>query len=82
MLFKEELITVVGKEGDPFFNGGPGFKKNAYFPRPLVSLIHEHYQSLLSPSPHSPYRRKKVRKRAAHVRTKNILSAEKHKLSK
>ena len=55
---------------------------NVYFSRPQVFLIHEHYFSLLSPPPPCPYRRNKVIKRDAHVRTKNISSAVKQKSSR
>ena len=55
---------------------------NAYFSRPQVYLIHKHYRSLLSPPPPCPYRNNIVRKRDAHVRTKIMSSAGKHKSSR
>ena len=54
---------------------------NTHFSRPQVSLIHEQYHSLLSPPPPCPYSRKRVIKRDAHVRTKNMPSAVKQQLS-
>ena len=57
-------------------------KIECVFSPPQVSLIHKHYLSLLSPPPPCPYRRNKVRKRDAHVRTNNISSAQKNKSSK
>ena len=55
---------------------------NAYFPRPRISLIHEHCRSLISPPPPCLYRINKARKRDTHGRTKNISIAEKQKSSK
>ena len=57
-------------------------KTECIFPRPQVSLTHEHYQSLLSPPPPCPYRGNRARKRDAHVRTRNMPSAVKQQLSK
>ena len=55
---------------------------NAYFSCPQDSVIHEHYRSIISPPPTFLYRTNRVRKRDAHMRTKNMPSAVKQQLSK
>ena len=57
-------------------------KNECIFTCPQVPLMQKYYCSINSPTPPWSYRRKKLRKRDAHPRTKNIPSAEKHRLSK
>ena len=52
------------------------WRLNAYSFHPQVSLTHEHYRSLTSPTPPWPSRIKKVRKRDAHMRTNNTKCRE------
>ena len=61
---------------------GKSSKTECVFSRPQVSLIHEHYHSLLSTSPPCLYRINTVRNRDAHTRTNNTSSAVKHKSSR
>ena len=84
----EKGITLLSDHFDRFGlemhigKGGNHQRLNTYFSRPQVSLTHKQYQSLLSPPPPCPYRRKKVIKRYARVRTKNMPSARKQQLSR